>query len=182
MGSFILPRRCVVLIGPRIIGWFHAGAMHSRQHIRVTLRGCAATDEGSAIVEFSLTMPVVVVFCLAAISFALVVQQDIALTDAVAAGTKYGANGHGNDLAGMKSTATTAGSGISGLVVTATKYCSCSPGGAVVTCTMTCYPFPITPAQYVSVTATAPAPLLFAITGLPSSLPLSASSTLRAPW
>jgi Flp pilus assembly protein TadG len=155
------------------MGWSRIKALRSRG---------AGAEEGSALVEFSLTMPVVVVFCLVAISFALVVQQDIALTDAVAAATKYGANGHGNDLAGMQSAATTSGSGISGMVVTATKYCSCSPGGEVVSCTTTCYPFPITPAQYVSVTATAPAPLLFAITGLPSSLPLSASSTLRAPW
>lgn len=144
--------------------------------------GIPRAEEGSALVEFSLTMPVVVLFCMAAISFALVIQQDIALTDAVAAGTKYGANGHGNDLAGMKSAATAAGSGVSGLAVTATKYCSCSPGGAAIACTTTCYPFPITPAQYVTVTATAPAPLLFAVTGLPSSFPLSASSTLRAPW
>ena len=144
--------------------------------------GTGTGDEGSALVEFSLTMPAVVLFCLATISFALVVQQDIALTDAVAAGTKYGANGHGSDLAGMQSAATTAASGVSGLVVTAAKYCSCSPGGSAVSCATTCYPYPITPAQYVTVSATAPAPLLFALTGLPSSLPLSASSTLRAPW
>jgi Flp pilus assembly protein TadG len=164
-------RRFVFLIGPQI-----------RTTVRAIFRGRMGAEEGSALVEFSLTMPVVAVFCLAAVSFALVVQQDILLTDAVAAGTKYGANGHGNDLAGMKSAAATAGSGVPGLAISAKKYCSCSPGGAAVTCTTTCYPFPITPAQYVTVTATAPAPLLFAVTGLPSSLPLSASSTLRAPW
>ena len=153
-----------------------------RERVRAIFRGRTGSEQASALVEFSLTMPVVVVFCLAAVSFALIVQQDISLTDAVAAGTKYGANGHGNDLSGMKFAATTAGSGVPGLSVTAAKYCSCSPGGAAVTCTTTCYPFPITPAQYVTVTATAPAPLLFAVTGLPSSLPLSASSTLRAPW
>jgi Flp pilus assembly protein TadG len=170
------------LVEDRIMQRLQADAVRLSHRICRICRVTSRRDEGSALVEFSLTMPAVVLFCLAAISFALVIQQDVILTDAVAAGTKYGANGHGNDLAGMQSTVTAQASGVSGVVVTAAKYCSCSPGGTAVTCTTTCYPFPITPAQYVTVTATAPAPLLFAITGLPSSLPLSASSTLRAPW
>ena len=170
------------MVEDRVMRRLHAGAVGAGPRTCKIFRFPSGREEGSALVEFSLTMPAVILFCLAAISFALVIQQDVILVDAVAAGTKYGANGHGNDLAGMQSTVTAQASGVSGVVVTATKYCSCSPGGAAVSCSTTCYPFPITPAQYVTVTATAPAPLLFAVTGLPSSLPLSASSTLRAPW
>ena len=139
-------------------------------------------DSASTLVEFSVTMPVLVMFALAAISFGLVVQENIVVTNAAVVGARYGANGHSIDTAGMQSAAAASASGVTGFTSTATRFCTCTPGGTVVSCLTACLPYPITPAVYVTVTTSATAPLLFKITGLPSSLPLVASATLRAPW
>jgi Flp pilus assembly protein TadG len=141
-----------------------------------------ADEDASAMIEFAITMPLVIFIFLATVSFALVVRQNIEIIDAASAGAKYGANGNSTNIAGMQTAAINDAADVPGFSVTASRYCSCVAGGATVSCTSSCSLYPNTPAAYVTVTTSAPGPLLFKVVGLPSSLPLSATSTIRVPW
>jgi len=139
-------------------------------------------EDASAMIEFAITMPLIVFIFLATISLALVIRENIEIIDAASAGAKYGANGNSTNSVGMQTAATNDAADVSGLSVTASRYCSCIAGGAAVPCTSSCSLYPNTPAAYVTVTTSAPAPLLFTVVGLPSSIPLSGTSTIRVPW
>jgi Flp pilus assembly protein TadG len=134
---------------------------------------------GSALIEFSVTMPLLVLLFIGGVSYSLVIQQRLAITDAAAAGAKYGANGHISDVAGMQTVATNSAGNISGLNVTASSYCACSPGGAQASCALgTC----ANPVEYVQVTTSAVVPVLWNVPGISTSVSLTATSLLRVPW
>jgi Flp pilus assembly protein TadG len=138
------------------------------------------TDErGNALIEFAVTAPLLVALFVSTMTFAVIIQQNIALTDAAAAGAKYGINGHLTDFVGMISAATNEAGGVSGFSASASTYCSCTPGGAAVSCASgTCS----TPVEYLKVTTNASVPVLFIIPQLPAKVTLSATSSLRIPW
>jgi Flp pilus assembly protein TadG len=138
-------------------------------------------DAASALVEFSITMPLLIMTFLAAVSLAVIVIQNIAITDAAAQAAKYGANGHNNDISGMQSVATKSASGVPNFTVAAAEYCTCTPGGSAVSCTAACAPYS-TPFEYVTVTTNAAVPVPYGVPGLSSTVALSATSTLRVPW
>ena len=134
-------------------------------------------EDGNALLEFSLTMPLVILLFLGAMDLAFVIQQNIMITDAAVTGARYGANGHMNDLTGMQAAATSAASGVQNFSVTAVNFCTCTPGGPTVSCASSCGA--TAPLQYAKITTNASCPLLFKVQGLPVALPLSYSSTMR---
>jgi Flp pilus assembly protein TadG len=138
-------------------------------------------EQGNALVEFSVTMPLLVLTFLGAVTLSLIIVQNLAITDAAYQAAKYGANGHNNDLAGMQNVANTCAAGVPGFTAVAQEYCTCTPGGGVVSCTATCFPYS-TPFEYVTVTTSASVPVLYSFPGIANSVALSASSTLRVPW
>jgi len=138
-------------------------------------------EKGNALIEFSVTMPLLVLIFLGAVTLSLIIAQNLALTDAAYQAAKYGANGHNNDIAGMENVASKCAGGVPGFTAVAQEYCTCTPGGSVVSCTATCLPYS-TPFEYVTVTTTALVPPLYSVPGIASSVALSATSTLRVPW
>ncbi len=134
-------------------------------------------EDGNALLEFSLTMPLVILIFLGALDLAFVIQQNIVITDAAMVGARYGVNGHMNDLPGMQAAATTAASGVQNFTVTAATFCACVPGGVAVSCLSSCGS--TGPMQYAKVTTNASCSVLFKVQGLPVSLPLSYTATMR---
>jgi Flp pilus assembly protein TadG len=139
-------------------------------------------QKGSALIEFSLVVTVMLLLALGVFDFGLAIQQGIQVSAAAHAGAEYGATeGNSNDIVGMQNAAAAAAPGISNFSSIASTWCTCSvTSGVTVNCTTTlCNTYDL-PIQYVQVQTTANVPILFRFTGLPLSIPLGGVSTLRA--
>ncbi len=139
-------------------------------------------DRGSALIEFSIMMPLIVFVFLAAMDYAFVLQQAMVVADAATNGTRYAeASGNGTNVAGMATAAQAAATGIPNFTAAASNYCACPPSGSVIACTSTCASGN-NPAEYAKVATLASVPLFFKVTGIPGTIALSASSTMRVSW
>jgi len=139
-------------------------------------------ERGSALVEFSLVITVLLLLALGVFDFGLAIQQGITVMGAAHAGAEYGAaEGNSNDIVGMQNAALAAAPGLVHFSVIASTWCTCSvTSGVAVNCTTTiCNTYDL-PVQYVQVKTSAAVPLLFGFAGSPMSIPLSGVSTLRA--
>jgi len=138
-------------------------------------------QSGSAVVEFALLISFLLVFFLTIVDFSKSISDSMALDAAAQAGARYGAaEGNLNDTAGMSTAATAAAPAVSGIAVTASTFCTCTSGGALVNCaTSTCNTYDL-PMQYVKVQTSASVPLLFHFGGIPLNLQMSATAVLRA--
>ena len=139
----------------------------------------AKSQRGSALIEFALLFTVLMILLLGVIDFALVTQKAMVVSEAAYAAAQYGAiSGNSTNYTGMQTIATNSAKGVSGFAATASTWCTCSPGGAAVSCGSTCSSYG-TPIEYVQVVATATASLLFKFTGIPLSVPLRGVCILR---
>jgi Flp pilus assembly protein TadG len=137
---------------------------------------------GSAMIEFSLVVTVMLLLALGVFDFGLAIQQGIQVSAAAHAGAEYGATeGNSNDVVGMQNAASAAAPGIANFSSVASTWCTCSvTSGVTVNCTTTiCNTYDL-PIQYVQVQTSATVPILFRFAGSPLSIPLSGVSTLRA--
>lgn len=84
-------------------------------------------DEGGALVELALVLPVLVLVFVGTIDFGRIFYTSQALTDAARAGAQYGAftPGRSGDFTGMENTATAATS-TSGITAVASRSCQCA--------------------------------------------------------
>jgi Flp pilus assembly protein TadG len=138
------------------------------------------SERGSALIEFSLLITVLMLLLLGVVDFSLAIRQAMTVNGAAAAGARYGAaEGNANNTANMASAALNAANGVSGMTATATTWCSCSAGGTVVNCSITCNTYDL-PIQYVQVQTAATLPLLFRFPNLPLSIGINGSATMRA--
>jgi Flp pilus assembly protein TadG len=100
-------------------------------------------ETASALLEFSLLVPLVVIMFLGVVDFGVAIAQAMTVQDAARAGAEYGtiagnvpntANGWATN--GMQTAATTAANGLVGFnTPVATTWCSCTAGGSHVGCT-----------------------------------------------
>ncbi len=135
-------------------------------------------EEGSALIELSLILPVLLLMLLGVLDYGLVFQQYMTLNDSVRA-TAYYATMYGDaaDTGTMVTLATQFAATVPNYNATATVVCSCTPGGAIVDCTSAyCSGTIAAPRQYTQITATATLPLLFRITGLPVGIPVTSTT------
>lgn len=110
------------------------------------------------------------------------IQRSILVIEAASVGARFGIiAGNASNTAGMTQAATNEAEGISGFSVSATTFCSCSPGGATTSCSTTCSTGYMA-SHYVQVTTSASVPGIFNVTGLPKTMRPSATSTMRASW
>jgi len=141
----------------------------------------AAGEDGSAMLEFALCLPIFFFIFAAVVDYAIFIQQAMQVTQAAAAAAAYGAiNGNTADYTGMQTAAQNAAPGVSGLVVSATDLYTCTPGGASVASSATCSGYG-TPIKYVQVQTTASVSPTLRYFNL-SSLTLRAVSTYRVSW
>jgi len=138
--------------------------------------------QGSALIEFSLMIMVLMMLSIGVVDFGLAIEQGIVVSSAAHAGAEYGATeGNSNNTASMQTAALNAGKSLgSTLTATATTWCTCTAGSlTTVSCTSLCSLYD-PPIQYVQVQTTATVPILLRFSGLPRTIPLNGNSTLRA--
>jgi Flp pilus assembly protein TadG len=139
-------------------------------------------ETGSALIEFCVFMPLVVFMFLAAVDYSLITQQSMMVADAATIGSRFAAvAGNGSNTTGMVAAAKSAAVGVPNFAVTAVNYCTCSAGGAAVSCSTSCASGNL-PAEYNKVSTSASVPVFFKVTGIPGTVALSATSTMRVVW
>ena len=138
-----------------------------------------SSEEGSSTLELCLVLPIFVLILAAATDISLMCQKYLVVAEAAAAGTRYGSSGgNSSSLPGMENAAQTSAGGINGFTATATAFCTCSPGGAWVSCSSSCTS-QLSPVQYVQVSTKAPLSFPFKALGFSGTMQLVGSSTMR---
>ena len=146
-------------------------------------------EDGGALVELAISLPLLLAILVATVDFARVFYLGIELTNAARAGAQYGAYapGRSSDFTGMttvvqNSTTTT---GISA-TPTPSRLCQCatntgvfSPTSPANTCTATCSGGHIVMTVTVSASKNFTTIMGGFIPGLPSTIPMSRTATLR---
>jgi Flp pilus assembly protein TadG len=137
-------------------------------------------EKGSALIETVLMIPLFLLLFMGVADFGRVFYTADIVVYAAQAGAEYGAMNTTNAAndSGMQTAATNAGTIIAGLTATATSFCTCGAGGSTVSCGSTCSGYG-TPAMYVQVKTQATFKTLASFPGLPHTIPLAATSTLR---
>jgi Flp pilus assembly protein TadG len=134
---------------------------------------------GTAVVEFALAAPLLLLLTAGVLDFAMALRTATAVADAARAGAQYGSRStaSASDTAGMRAAALAAAPGISGMTASAVKACQC-PSGAAVSCTGSCTGGAIE--VYVQVTTQAAAVTVFRYAGVPFSGAVASRATMRA--
>jgi Flp pilus assembly protein TadG len=108
----------------------------------MTLKRRRKDVSGSALVEFAIFTPLLLLMCFGAMDFSRVVYAGVAVANAARAGVQYGALTPGNsgDKPGMAQAALddAANQGLSSMTANARNYCTCAGSSAEVACTTTC--------------------------------------------
>ena len=143
------------------------------------------SDAGSALVELAVALPLLVLVMVGATDFARVFYTGIELTNAARAGAQYGAYNpaQSGDFAGMQ-TAATGSVNVTGVTATASRTCQCATSAgtfSAATCSTTC-----ASGQHLVVTVTVTTSKAFttvagSLPGIPRSVSLVRSATLRVP-
>lgn len=139
-------------------------------------------ESGTALIEFSLFLSILVLVFVGVVDYALEIQQAMQVTEAAGAGAAFGAvPGNQKNFTGMQAAATSSAPGVNGFSVTAADIFTCTPGGAVVLSSASCTGYG-TPIEYVQVKTSATVPALLAYVGMPASLALKGTATYRVQW
>ena len=135
-------------------------------------------DSGSALLEFSLVLPVMILMLVGVVDLGFGIQQSMIVSQAAHAGTSYGLiAGNDTNIVGMQQAALVAGSSLQSFTATASEWCTCAPKGAAVGCSSACPSG--SPLAYVQVNTSATLPALFNYTAFPVAFNLSGSSAIR---
>lgn len=136
-------------------------------------------QRGNAVIETALFMPLLILVFLGTADYGRVFNQAIIVANAAFAGAEYGSRtGQWSNTTGMVTAAKNDSASLAGFNAVASNYCTCSPGGAHVTCTSSCSGYG-TPIQYVQVIATATFNTIVNYPLLPHTVPLSVTSIIR---
>jgi Flp pilus assembly protein TadG len=147
-----------------------------------TLCGALRDDRGSALIEFSILIPLAVLLVLGVMDYSFVIQEAMVVTDAATNGTRYAVvAGNSTNVAGMLAAAEATALNLPNFTATASNFCTCPPSGAVIDCMSSCASGD-DPAEYAKLSTSASVPLLFKVSGFPASIPLTASSSMRVTW
>jgi Flp pilus assembly protein TadG len=143
---------------------------------------------GSVLVEFAVMFPLMVLMALGTADFARVFYAGIAVASAAHAGVQYGSVSAGNagDWTGMQQAAIddAANQGLTGVTAVAVNFCGCNGSSTAVSCNDqgTCPGAgpKDAPNGYVRVTVSYTYNTLVNYPGIPSSMALVRSATMRA--
>lgn len=142
----------------------------------------ARGEEGSALVELALLMPVFLIMLVGAAEFARLSYAAIEVANAARAGVQYGAQNRSNaqDSVGITSAATADGSDVTNLNATASTYCVCSSGnGGQITCSTAAANCSARVIEYVQVNTSASVNPTFHVPGLPTTYNLTGKAVMR---
>ncbi len=136
--------------------------------------------KGSAAVELSLMMGILVTILMGTIDVGRVFFAAVTVDDASRAGAQHGirSNGFTSDISGMETAAENNAQDISALTSSPQRYCRCEGGTTDVNC-MTEPCSEGVPQVYVRVESQSDFNTLFDYPGLPDFIPLSSATTFR---
>jgi Flp pilus assembly protein TadG len=134
---------------------------------------------GSAMVEFALIAPVLLLIMAGVLDYSMALRTAICASDAARTGAQYGTLNPGNatDYAGMQNAALNSAPNITGMSATATRVCKCGDGSTI-TCGSTCGSGAVQ--IYVQVVTTATVTKWFRYAGLPFSGAVYGKAVMRA--
>ena len=134
---------------------------------------------GSALVEFALVAPVLLLLTAGVLNFAMALHTATAVANAARVGALYGSQSpaSASDTAGIQSAAVDSAPTITGLTVTSARSCQC-PGGAAVDCGGSCGSGKML--MHVQVTVRATASVFFSYSGLPFTGNVASQASMRA--
>ena len=139
-------------------------------------------EDGNAMIEFSLVLPVMVLMLIGVVDLGLVLEQAMIVADSARAGAEFAVPwANATNTTGMVAVATQSAGSVPGYSAVAANVCRCTPGGSAVSCSNRCANG-AAPAEYAQVTASATVPLIFGIQGLPAAIPLSSTAEVRTTW
>jgi hypothetical protein len=133
---------------------------------------------GQTVLEMALMLPLLLLLLVGVIEIGRYAYFDILIANAARAGAQYGAQSviHAADLTGIRNAAHD--DGLAAMTITPAQQCSCSPTGTPVDCGgggIGC----AQPLVYVKVQATDTYNSLFSYPGIPRSMTLSSTVTMR---
>jgi Flp pilus assembly protein TadG len=134
---------------------------------------------GQSVVELAFMIPVMIALLLVVSDYARVFYAYLEVSDAARAGAQYGMQNRATaaDLSRMQTTAVSAAPDLTAMTATASSFCTCSDGGATVSCSSSgC---PTTLQLFVQVTTNYTFKTIFAFPGIPGSVALQGISVLR---
>jgi Flp pilus assembly protein TadG len=139
-------------------------------------------EQGSAVIETGLLLPVILLMLCGAMDFARVFVAAIVVESAARAGVQYGSFSVGKaEYAGMNAAGESdaAGQGLTGVVVSSRTFCGCNTSTSEVSCTTeTCSGS--VPSGYVETTARYTFNPIVRFPGIPRDIELSSSARFRA--
>jgi Flp pilus assembly protein TadG len=157
-----------------------------RARWRQMLTTGAGSERGSSLVEFGLMIPVLGLLLLGVVDMGRAFYLSIEVSNAAYAGARYGSQNY-TDTTGMQNAAIADATDVAGLTATATYGCVCSQstttssGNNKCTSPPTCTGNGNWVVYYATVTTSATyTPLFTHWPGLPTSIPLGGSATIRA--
>lgn len=147
--------------------------MRGKQRVKA-MQAIRKHDKGSAMLEFALSMPVLILFLFGTADFGRLFYYSIEVANAAAAGAVYGSLNSGNmtDTSGISKAATNDAPEISNLTVASSEVCQDSNGNSVACNTSGAY-------QYAKVTTSYTFQTLFNYPLIPSSVSLSRTVMMR---
>ena len=137
------------------------------------------SESGSAVVELAVVFPILALLALGVCEFGRLYYTAIAVAGAARAGAQYGAQSTltSIDSASMNQAARNEAVDVGNVAVSSSRFCRC-PDGSTPSCTGSCAGFG-GPEVFVRVSASKTVTFLMTYPGLPSSIPMSRTATLR---
>src|SRR5260221_8477267 len=134
---------------------------------------------GSAIIEFAIAIPILVLLAIGVAEFGRLYRTSIVLSNAVKAGAQYGAQdaAHANDATGIALAARTDASPVPLDSVQSARFCLC-PDGTAPACNSSC-PGYGPPEVFVRVRARRTQSFILRYPGLPSSITVIDTAVMR---
>lgn len=146
------------------------------------LRRLISSEEGSALIEVALALPVLVLMLGGTVDVGLYEERKMQVVEAASAAAAFGAQGNNQlNVIGMQTAASAASPSLTNLVVAASMLWTCTPGGAAVSASAKCGNGG-SPLQYVVVATSANVSVPMPLASLGWNLTVSAKSTYRVRW
>ena len=158
--------------------------------MRLPLRQRFQSETGSELVEFAVIGPLLLVLLLTGTDYARVFHTAIQLNDGARAGAQYGSRSliNSGDTSGMQTVATNAMT-ISGVSTAASRSCQCAsdngtfspttPANSCLTPPASACPSNSNRVVFVTVSASKPFSMIIPLPGVPSTMTLTRTATMR---
>jgi|SRR5687768_1820105 len=154
--------------------------MHFRRGILTRIGFFPRDERGTSAVELAFLLPVIILIAMGVADYARVFTTSISVSSAAKSGAQFGAQNtaKSGDTAAMNNAARQDGAEVGAITATSARTCRCENGTVVNCITGSCGAYGA-PGVYVAVTASKSVAMLFKYPGLPATINVSRTATLR---